>query len=131
MNKSKPLSPFAKRLAANLAYSSIPDLVFVSVGLNAWTRAKRHNANQDQVAIVLPDDKPMAYTWPVKGCQIVVEWDDGPSIETLNYLLGLLIKAECKRLVSSYVGSRPETSDYFDLETGKWVDGFSRIKFFK
>ena len=127
LHSIKKYPPFGKALAERLKFNNHPDYVFVCVGMDAWERARRHNGLPDRAALVLTDAQPERFRWPVSGCLVIVEWDDGPAEKVLNVLLGCLIRAGCSRLVSWYIGRREAESHYFNLETGRWVDGFCHI----
>ncbi|MFZ2403885.1 MAG: hypothetical protein WAW41_02035 [Methylobacter sp.] len=89
---AKKLPPFGKELNARLRFGNHPFLVYVCIGVDAWTTAKKCQQIQDNAALVLPaGEAPEKFTWPVRNCRCVIEWSTGPKADLIVRLIQCLI----------------------------------------
>lgn len=102
----KPLSnnrkypPYAKALLDRQRFKNPPWLVAVCVGGDAWQSAKLRNQRGDSVALVLPaGDSPSAYTWPVSGYMVVIDWSLPAPVQLIVELVRSLMVAGAKVVV--------------------------------
>ena len=118
------LPPYGKPLAARLRFRNRPLFVPVCVGMDDWPRAKAWNDGpNDTPALILPPQvDPRSLSWPVVGCHCIVEWDTGPSKETIVMLIQALLRDG-----AALVNTRPLFTDYsrnlwvYETETGKRI----------
>jgi hypothetical protein len=98
------LPPFGRELASRLKFDNVPFHVVVTVGLDAWKRAKEWNAcPNDVAALVLQDGaNPTVYQWPVSKQLVVIDAACGPSDEQIRELAKVLLQqgAEAVTVVS-------------------------------
>jgi hypothetical protein len=95
--KNKKLPPFGALLSERQKFKNPPWLVVVCVGAGAWAPAKARKVRGDSVGLVLPPgENPSAFTWPVNGCRVVVEWNTGPGVELVVELARELLRAGAK-----------------------------------
>lgn len=81
---AKELPPYGKELAERIRFGNIPYFVVITVGLDAWERAKSWKKSPNDVhALVLPDGNPYFYCWPVTGCDVLIERHTGPSDQVI------------------------------------------------
>ena len=68
--------------------------IYILAGTDKWERAQKRKGR----CVILPDDAaPEDFTWPVKGCGVIL-LDNGPLDENTAQRLGLAVKrdgAEC------------------------------------
>ena len=85
--------PYGCELASRLKFGNPPFHIVVTVGLDAWQRAKEWNTcPNDVAAMALPDgDNPAAYAWPVRNQLVVIEVACGPSDNDLRDLAAVLL----------------------------------------
>jgi len=97
----KNLPPFGKALATRLRFNNPPALVRLCIGLDAWSRAKKwRKSESDFHALVYDPDKPPGeYSWPVRGCVVVLEWGVGPSRDLVLNLVDLLRRGGAERVI--------------------------------
>ncbi len=90
----KRLPPYARPLAERQKFTNLPFLVIVCIGQDCWNRAKKWNqCPNDICALTLPDGQlSEGYVWPVAHCQIVVEWNTGPSEPQIIQLVETLFR---------------------------------------
>jgi hypothetical protein len=85
---------YGKALVDRLAFCNPPRLIIVEVGGDAWQRAKEWNLKPDIAALVLtPEQPPKALHWPVRGCQVIVEWGLSAPKQLIIELVGCLLRA--------------------------------------
>lgn len=85
----KKLPPFGKELSQIISSGKKPKTaVYVYVGFNAWTRAKKSYNDGDLVLCIPPYECPTLYHYPVSNCNIVIL--STPEIED-EYLEDLIL----------------------------------------
>jgi len=106
------IAPYGKLIKERTAFNNLPMYAVVTVGLNAWKRAKHWNKSPaDAVAMVLPPDtRPEALTWPVDALPTVIDADVGPSFDLISALaLTLLRCGSVAVTLVSFTGSHEFT----------------------
>lgn len=112
-NKSK-LPPYGAALAERQKWRSLPFLVVVCVGMNAWQRAKKWQNSKTSQALVLPKGlRATSFKWPVSGCLCVIEWDIGPSNRIIIELVERLLMQGAKSVTVQPV--------FADLTIDPWL----------
>jgi len=119
------LPPYGKPIYERIKHLNLPLFVVVCVGMDSWDRAKKWNAgpNNTPAMVLPPGESPDAFKWPVQGCHVILEYDTGPTPETLQALMQTLLYSH-----ASMVSTRPLQTDVtkdlygYRLDTGGRVD---------
>ena len=66
--------PFGKPLKALLENAQLPtNSVYIYIGNKAWEKGKNSSVMRPNRTLILPpDESPLAYDWPVNGCDILM-----------------------------------------------------------
>lgn len=117
------LPVFGLLLDKRIKWNNKPSLVIICVGGESMKHAEAWNKHASFSALVLRHDQmPHELTWPVKDCLCLVEWGEGPSINTINSVVESL-----KRYGASKVEVMATFHDYekpyiFLDKTCEWID---------
>lgn len=123
------MPPFARALFQRQQFNNPPFLIGIHMGQNAFDRAKEWNSRvEDCAGLVLLDDRPGNYLWPVRGSICLIEWHQGPALTTVAELAHCLARAGALSVASSCLFDvLPTGRDrlQFNPTTNRWAkDGF-------
>lgn len=95
MDNRRKYPPYAKALLERQRLKTLPWLVVVCVGSDAWNRAKHWNSlpNDCPALVMLPDTRPASLQWPVKGSLVLIDWQQPASEQMIVELVKALLIA--------------------------------------
>lgn len=119
MRENRRVAPYGKPLLERHKWKNPPFMVVVSVGMGAWSSAKRRQQFQtDILPLVLPDcDSPEKYQWPVSGCMVYVERLPGPADSHILELVKELLRAGAESVYVWDKDSKPKILPFWVEES--------------
>ncbi|WP_432741567.1 hypothetical protein ABXJ76_15050 [Methylobacter sp. G7] len=88
---------YGKALTDRQQFGNRPRLVVVCIGGNAWNSAKSWNLKDDVSALVLTHEQAHSLLhWPVKGCQVIIEWGLSAPKQLIVDLVKCLLRSGAK-----------------------------------
>lgn len=89
----KKLPAYARELFERQKFQNLPLCVVTCIGVDAWNRAKKWRKSPNDIeAVVIDNEPPNQFRWPVANCLCIVEWDVGPSEKQVIELIEVLLK---------------------------------------
>lgn len=85
---------YGNTVASRIKWKNKPSLIIIVIGGNDVERTKSwHNTPAFSAMYLGHEQFPQELTWPVQGCDCLIEWGDGPSLEVIKQVVECLDKA--------------------------------------
>jgi hypothetical protein len=85
---------YGNTVASRIKWKNKPSLIIIIIGGNDVERTKSwHNTPAFSAMYLGHEQFPQELTWPVQGCDCLIEWGDGPSLEVIKQVVECLDKA--------------------------------------
>jgi hypothetical protein len=85
---------YGNTVASRIKWKNKPSLIIIVIGGNDSERTKNWQNTPAFSAMYLGHEQfPQELTWPVEGCDCLIEWGDGPSLEVIKQVVECLDKA--------------------------------------
>lgn len=85
---------YGNTVASRIKWKNKPSLIIIVIGGNDVERTKSwHNTPAFSAMYLGSEQFPQELTWPVEGCDCLIEWGDGPSLEVIKQVVECLDKA--------------------------------------
>ena len=119
-----PIFPkFGEKLASRIKWNNKPSLVIICVGSEAIKHAESWNKHTAFSALVLRHDQfPHELTWPVKDCLCLIEWGEGPSINTINSVVESLNRHGASKINVTATFHDYDMPYIFLDKSGAWIN---------
>jgi len=119
----KKLHVFGLSLEKRIKWNNKPDLVIICVGGDPMSHAKAWNKHAAFSALVLRHDQfPHELTWPVKDCLCLIEWGEGPSVNTINSVVESLNRHGALKITVTATFHNYEMPYIFLDKSGAWIN---------
>ena len=110
---------FGESIAARLKWRNKPSLIIIVLGGDDYTRVSRYQNTPSFSAMYLGHEQfPQELTWPVKDCNCLIEWGDGPSLELVKQVVECLDKAGASSVKIIPLIDMDEITVFYDKEQG-------------
>ena len=110
---------FGNTVASRIKWKNIPSLIIIVIGGNDIERTKKWQNTPSFSAMYLGHEQfPQELTWPVKDCNCLIEWGDGPSLELVKQVVECLDKAGASSVKIIPLIDMDEITVFYDKEQG-------------